>query len=269
MEQYQLKGEELLYLAAQAGAEQLYGVKDVLLGMSENERRLKIFEVEKNLSAKNYIEEDFDGNIEIEKKIKKVVSVCAFFQSCLFMEGVMDGEQDFCYYFIKDADVISMKMVEEDTYLLTPVDGSTLKNKVHEVVKKEQTVDSTICEFVISMEEMERITTIIKHGASDKGKEQLFSAGADEKIANAIVDAIEKKADFHSIVFLEESEERVHPHHVMFIQSDVLLKVEYRMQDYEDYMCFYPVDTESIESSIDAGLKRLDIQAVQTTDTFV
>lgn len=269
MEQYQLKGEELLYIAANLGAEQLYGVKDVLVGMSEQERKLKIFEVEKNLTAKKYIEEDFDGNIEIEKNIKDAVSVCAFFQSCLFMEGVQDGEQDFCYYFIKDAVVYSMKKAEEDNYVLTPMDGSTLKTKVHEVVKKEQIVDSAISEFVISMEEMERITTLIKHGAVDKGKEQFITAGADEKIATAIVGAIEKKADFHSIVFLEESEERVHPHHVMFIQTDVLLKVEYRMQDYEDYMCFYPVDSESIESSIDAGLKRLDIKVVQNVDTFM
>lgn len=269
MEQYRLKGEELLYIAANLGAEQLYGVKDVLMGMSENERRLKIFEVEKNLSAKKLIQEDFDGNIEIEKNIKNAVSVCAFFQSCLFMEGIQDGEQDFCYYFIKDAVVYSMKKVEEDTYVLTSMDGSTLKTKVHEVVKKEQTMDSSIAEFLISMEEMERITTLIKHGASEKGKEQLMEAGADEKIAAAIVGSIEKKADFHSIVFLEQSEERVYPHHVMFIQSEVLLKVEYRMKDYEDYMCFYPVDSESIEKSIDTGLKRLDIRINQTTETFV
>ena len=269
MEQYQLKGEELLYIAANLGAEQLYGVKDVLVGLSEQERKLKIFEVEKNLTAKKYIEEDFDGNIEIKKNIKEVVSICAFFQSCLFMEGIQDGEQDFCYYFIKDDVVYSMKKADEDNYVLTLIEGSTLKSKVHEVVKKELTVDSTISEFLVSLEEMERITTLMKHGATEKGKEELIAAGADEKIANAIVDAIEKKVDFYSFVFMEQSEERVYPHHVMFIQSDVLLKVEYRMQDYDDYMCFYPVDVESIEKSLDAGLERLDIKVVQNVDTFM
>lgn len=269
MEQYQLKGEELLYLAANLGAEQLYGVNDVLAGLSEQERKLKIFEVEKNLTAKKYIEEDFDGNIEIEKNIKKAVIVCAFFQSCLFMEGVKAGEQEFCYYFIKDDVVYSMKKTEEDNYVLTSMDGSILKTKVHEVVKKDQITDNTIPEFLVSMEEMKRITTLIKHGAAEKGKEELLAAGADEKIANAVVGTIEKKVDFYSFVFMEQSEARVYPHHVMFIQADTLLKVEYRMQDYDDYMCFYPVDVESIEKTLDAGLDRLDIKVIQAEDTFM
>lgn len=260
MEQYQLKGEELLYLAAKAGAEQFYGVKDVLIGLPENERRLKIFEVEKNLSEKKYIQEDFDGNIEIEKKIKKVISVCAFFQSCLFMEGIEDGVQNFCYYFIKDGEVYSMKQAE-GVYVLESVDGNALKAKVHGIVKKEMAKAEDISEFLISMKEMERITTLIKHGAGEKGKEQFIEAGADTKIAAAIVDAIEKKADFRSLVFIEQSEERIPPYHLMFVQSEVLLKVEYRMQDYDDYMCFFAADTEEIEKCMDIGLKKLDIQA--------
>jgi hypothetical protein len=72
-----LSDKEILYLAAMAGAEELYGIQGESFGSDGEEIAAEWERVREQLERKNYIETGFDNTITVDPELHGLIAACA------------------------------------------------------------------------------------------------------------------------------------------------------------------------------------------------
>lgn len=83
-----MTARELMYVAAQAGAKEFYGLKDPFKGVSEADVQDVLTEVQTGLDRKGYAQMDFQGAFVIQEEMAELVKTCAFCDAYLCVQPV-------------------------------------------------------------------------------------------------------------------------------------------------------------------------------------
>ena len=78
MEKLSLSFEEILFFAAGSGADRVYGIPDILSGISEEELNAAVMNASASLSQKGLLEMDFDGNSSINTAAAELMDTVFF-----------------------------------------------------------------------------------------------------------------------------------------------------------------------------------------------
>lgn len=258
MTDYCLTAEEVLYLAAMAGADTFYGVPDMLSGLSDQELKWKVIEMENGLCKKGYLEEDFDGNKNIMPELVQIIDFCGRCERLLCFEKERIGEpQQAFVYFIKENSAYEMKY-QKGQYFFSKTDFQRIRKEIKEemtVRKIEKVLQNG---FSVSFETLEKASRLIRRGAAEKGAELLKEAGAAETMAQVAVNGILSKAAYYALLFMDLRREETSGYSIQCLQGDMLISIEYEMKDDEDYARFSVVDDMELKKRVEVGLEMID-----------
>lgn len=257
MAEYCLTAEEVLYLAAVAGADMFYGVPDTLSGLSDRELKLKVVEMEDNLGRKGYLEEDFDGNRSVLPELIKMIEHCGNSERFLCFETAQIGKPQYaCMYFMSGQQAYKMECGRQ--YILSKIDISMIRKEIEQsmVVKKvDKKVEDT---FYISPVELEKTATLARRGSDEKGMELLSNAGASNLISRAVVNGILNKADFYALLFMDLENETDPGYSVQLLSGEALIVMEYDTQEDEDFIRFSVINDTELKEKLKAGFEKID-----------
>ncbi len=257
MTEYCLTAEELLYLAAAAGAETFYGVPDVLSELDDQELRLKVMEIEESLGKKGYLEEDFDGNKNVAQKLLNLIESCGNCEKFLCFEYERVGEmQHSCLYFWKDG--ASYKMdCEKEEYVLSEIGDAQIRKEIKGAMTIREIGGKDSEEFLISNEALEKVGTLIRRGSVEKGEELLREAGATEWMAHMISGGILTQVDFFALLFMDMGGEEEYSYSIQCLQGEKLILMEYEMVEDDDFVRFSVTDDAELKRRMAEGFEKI------------
>lgn len=257
MSEYVLTADEVLYLAASNGADSFYGVRDNLTGLSEQDLRLKVLEMEDSLSRKGYMQSDFDGNSYVDEELGKMIGSCGDCDGMVCFEWEILGEPQGGYlYFIKDSHVYEM-IPRQEKYVFHEISMETLKDAVQKGIQWKEVSDGEESRFSIKQKELEKAAKLAGRGAEDKAKELLMEAGAGEDAADTIVAGMQNKADFYSVFFVNNRMEEDPALSVQFLQGKQMIAMAYEDQNDEDYVLFYTSGWKEQKALLGKGFEKI------------
>ena len=257
MTEYRLTAEELLYLAAAAGAETFYGVPDMLSGLTDQELKLKVVEIEESLGKKGHLEEDFDGNKNVVQKLLNLIESCGNCEKFLSFEHERVGEmQHSCLYFWKDG--ASYKMdCEKEEYVLSEIGNAQIREEIKGAMTIREMGEKDSEEFLLSNEALEKAGTLIRGGSVEKGEELLREAGATEWMAHMISGGILTQADFFALLFMDMSGGEESSYSIQCLQGEKIVLMEYEMVEDEDFVQFSVTDDAELKRRMAAGFEKI------------
>lgn len=123
MNEIQLNARELLYLSAQLGAAEFFGIADPFMGMGPEEIRGALAKARISLDEKGLAQMSFDGSFEVMDEAADLVRVCAFCDAYHAAEFVVAGKSSrHLLYFheqemvllLRDGDALTLRRCEVD-----------------------------------------------------------------------------------------------------------------------------------------------------------
>lgn len=268
MSEYVLTADEVLYLAASMGADSFYGIPDRLTGLSDQELKMKLMEIEDSLGRRGYLKTDFDGNSQVDEQLLQLIDVCADYDSLLCLEAEVQGEfQKGSLYFIREGEAAAMIRKEEE-YVFEELLRQNIPERVLSNILWRETAIGEEKDFHISQRELMKASRLAERGAADKSKELLVRAGASEAMADTILSGIQHQIDFYSLFFLNSYKEE-QGLSVQFLQGKILVAMQYDMENDEDYIRFCCSSRKEQERLITEGLEKLGLSFQDTWEERV
>ncbi len=258
MVEYCLTAGEVLYLAAVAGADMFYGVPDTLSGLSDQELKLKVVEMEENLGRKGYLEEDFDGNRSVLPRLMKMIEHCGNSERFLCFEKAQIGKPQYaCMYFMTGQQAYRMECVKEQ-YTFSETGFAMIRKEIEQdmIVKKADWAAEDI--FYISREELEKTAVLAGRGSAEKGMELLRNAGASALTSREVVNGILHKSDFYALLFMDLKNETDPGYSVQFLSGEALVVMEYDTEEEEDHIKFTVIKDSGLKEKLKAGFEKID-----------
>lgn len=256
MENYCLTAEEILYLAAVAGADTFYGVPDTLSGLSDQELGLKVVEMEDSLAGKGYLTEDFDGNKNVMPKLVGMIRLCGNCERFLCLEKIKVGEpQKALMYFMNGDSAYKMECVKGQ-YLFSGTELLEIRQETERELAIRETEKKDESNFLISYEELGKAVTLARRGSADQGMEILKAAGASDDAAQTVADGIMNKTNFYALLFMDFGDETNPGYSLQYLSGDMLVVMEYEAEE-DDQIRFLEVDHTELKEKLEAGFKKV------------
>ena len=257
MTNYSLTPEEVLYLAAVTGADTFYGVPDMLSGLSDQELKLKVVEIESRLIERGYLEEDFDGNKSIREELIGIIDLCGKCERFLCFEKEQIGEpQHSCIYFLKENRAYKMEC-ETGQYIFSKIGFSGIRKEIRQAMPLRVTEKKKEGSFTLSYEMLEKASTLIKRGSARKGEDLMEVEGAPAYMSKVIASGILSKADFYSLLFMDLRREEDPGCSIQCLQGDMLIAMDYEIKDDEGYVQFSIVDEAELREKVENGFEMI------------
>lgn len=258
MAEYGLTPEEVLYLAAVTGADTFYGVPDMLSGLSDQELKLKVVEIESGLNERGYLEEDFDGNKSITPELIGIIDLCGKCERFLCFERERIGEpQHSRIYFLKENNAYKMEY-QGGRYVFSETDFPGIRKEIKQEMPLRETEKKKEGAFTLPYEMLEKASTLIKRGSVRKGEDLMEEEGAPAYMSQVVSGGILSKADFYSLLFMDLRREEDPGCSIQCLQGDMLIAVDYEIKDDEGYVQFSIVDREELLKKVEIGFEMID-----------
>ena len=258
MAEYSLTPEEVLYLAAVTGADTFYGVPDMLSGLSDQELKLKVVEIESSLSKRGYLNEDFNGNKSIAQELIGIIELCGKCERFLCFEKEQIGEpQNSRIYFLKENRAYKMEYQKEQ-YVFSQTDFSGIRKEVKQEMPLRKTEKKREGSFTLSYEMLEKASTLIKRGSVRKGEDLMEVEGAPAYMSQIVAGGILSKADFYSLLFMDLRREEDPGCSIQCLQGDMLIAMDYEIKNDEGYVRFSIVDEAELRKKVEIGFEMID-----------
>ncbi len=241
-----LNAKEIMCIAANLGATELYGIPDGFNGVSKASLSKEVMKVQSSLESKGYLTEDFDGNSSLEDRVVALVAVCAGCEKFIAIDKqVKKQEQEGILFYVKGTDVVkAIKKGEE--YALEKFDASYLSEEIKKILEWKQSTDNDLIECIIPNKVLEKAKILKKRNADDAGKEELVNNGVKGNVATVILNGLNGEETFYSFTFADLKAESDNVKNVMFINSDIKsLKLKALMIDEKDVVQFTDVNYEN------------------------
>lgn len=256
MEKYCLTAEEILYLAAVAGADTFYGIPDTLSGLSDQELRLKVAEMEDSLNVKGYLKEDFDGNRNIIPELIEMIRFSGNCERLLCLEKAEIGEPQKAIIYFMSGDAAYKMECAKDQYLFSVTSHLEIRQETERELAIKETEKKSVNDFLVSYEELEKAVTLAKRGSADKGIDILKAAGASDNIARAVVNGSLNRTNFYALLFMDFGDETDPGYSLQYISGDMPVVMEYGAEE-DDQMKFLAVDGTELKERLKAGFKKI------------
>lgn len=200
MDSIVLSPKELLVLASKMGAKRFYGIQDPFRGMTQNEIRTELPEIQLQLEKKGLAMLGFDHSFALTPMCEGIISVCILCEQYIAVDSIVsgtvqpkallyfrDGEIVFLHELVGDLELRRVSSTEAATYLIRSGFSSC--------------TDSTeeICSARIS----QSLLSDVRNMESQVGVDALSKNGCSPKIAQALVMGLHQECGYTSLVAVD------------------------------------------------------------------
>lgn len=255
-----LNAKEIMCIAANLGATELYGIPDGFGGIPKAALSKEVIKVQASLEAKGYLTEDFDGNSELDGRILELIAVCAYCEKFIAIDRqVKKHNQEGILFYVKGTKVVRAEKAGEN-YKLTDFDASFLNAEIKNMLQWEKSSDTDKVDCTVTTKVLEKAKTLKKRKANDAGKKELINAGMDKVSAEVILNGLNDEETFYSFTFVDLTAETDNVKNLMYINSEVKsLKLQSVMVDEKDMVLFSNIDYDTAVNELTELVKDLRI----------
>lgn len=197
MAEISMSPKELMFLAANLGAKNFYGVKDPFHGLTRSEVLAERPDIMMKLESRGLLSMDFDGNVTVAPVCTEIVNTCAFCDIFISIGGIdPEGNTIGLVYYSKDNKTVLLKK-EIDKVILSMVDKSNITEGILKAAfAKEVDTDERTAPFVLAPNVLGQIADIPENEAVAL----LTEKDCPDKMTRILVNGLKKRG---KLVILE------------------------------------------------------------------
>lgn len=196
----QLTKEELLYLAALKGADNMWGIEDPFRDKSDLEIRTALLEMQGALLQKACLEATLDGPFSVSKLYSDLIEECANSSRVYVLSSSqLEAEQAHLRFFVGDNAIVRYQFRE--TVTLEFVNKDLMKAEMLGLFGDEPG-DGDTCSLVTGVARLRRMGSLSKR----RFLQELKYCGCEESLALLIADGLQGNSDFCSLLAYERKE---------------------------------------------------------------
>lgn len=262
MKQLTLTDDEILYLASYTGADELYGIKDNLSGLSDKQFKLKVMDIEKSLIEKKLLSLGFDDDISVNQDAVNLIKSCAISENIITLECKTKsaGQYVVIYYSAGERSIKIVKSEKEND--ISEINNKEVKKEIEGKIAQIDSGDVDGNKKSILQVDMDKCSKLARMGRSAKAKEVLIENDFDEEMAETIIDGLTGKANFYSLLLLNKNamDAKDLGESIIFIDGNQLLQLEYDIsEENRTVVVFQSVSAKQLEQQIKVGLEKLSV----------
>lgn len=256
MDRIILTPKEFLFLCAGMGVTEVYGIIDGYKEVDLSDISTEIRLVQQSLENKGYIESDFDGNSSVRSEIMSYVAICAACQRLVAFDCQMrtGHKTNIVYYFANEKIVKSER--KDDGYHLSYANADSIKEEIKEGIKLDFiNAPQQFNKVCVPRRELDKIKKTVM---TDDRKNAIITMQKyfDDSFAKVILDSLEKKENFYSIVTVDFTVKDNNVKNLMFINSNIAnIKIRPIVVDLRTEIEFEQIDEDSVFNIIDSHLR--------------
>lgn len=188
--------KELLVLASKLGADTFYGLQNPFRGMSRAEIKASIPQIQQQAEKRKLAIMGFEQEFAVEKNVAELISVCANCDRYMTLDVIVNGKhQPREVVYSNDCDIVLLQDLSDEV-TLQKTDVNVLQDIIYKQYFSEQ-IDKTPQDKEIRIP----ATFLSKiHVVDSNGKEQLIKYGCSEGMAEAIIQGINRRCTYLSMV---------------------------------------------------------------------
>lgn len=184
--------QELMYLAVNVGADEFFGIADPFMGMTLEEIHASLEDVKLSLDKKGYVRMSFDGDIQVDGEVEKLVKICAFCNGCISVDKFRNGERAQLLVYITHDDFVVL-LPSDNSLCLFAIDIRQAREQLAEAVGEipDKTAFASVRLHYTQWRELRTMLADGSMNAPSKGAEH-----CDETLCAILADGFSGKSDY-------------------------------------------------------------------------
>lgn len=189
-----LTKEELLYLSALLGVDNIWSIEDSFNKQSELEIRAKLLTLQESLLQKGCLEITLNDEIKVPSSYESMILHCAN-SSCVYILNSTQMEDDCGYlrYFVDDGLIVKYQLNGLASFSYSNME--LMRNEIISFFGDSDSSDSPYS-LVTGISRLRRMGSLSKQ----RFLQELRDYGCEESLALLIVDGLQGKADFRTLL---------------------------------------------------------------------
>ena len=201
MPKIQLTKEELLYLSALKGVDNLWGVEDPFRGMSEDIIKSELLELQDSLIRKSCLDAAVDGRFSVASHYSNLINACM--QSTrvyILSSSQFEEEQTALRYFVSDDSIVRYQFREYAS--IEFVSRSLMNAEIADFFGENYNNQEDSCSLITGIARLKRMGSLSKQ----RFLQELKACGCEDSLAILISDGLQGNPDFRSLLAYERTE---------------------------------------------------------------
>lgn len=198
LKEYNLNAEEILYLCALTGAEEVPGVEDKFMSVPAENLVRELSEVKNTLTAKDCLTMDFNGDYYPDENVGEMIDVLTNPDKTISFYLAFNGVKKYGMFYIK-ADVVYLSERTEDIYNIQLVELSDIYPYLSAFFDNKTSQTTEDKSFIIDSKVFEQAKNLYVDKKVTNAKNILREAVTDDEIVELILSSYGGKADYMSV----------------------------------------------------------------------
>lgn len=256
-----LTATEILCIAANLGATELYGIPDAFKGIGKTALQMEILKIQSSLEKKGYLSENFDGDIKLDDKIADVIYICAYCDKFISIDKQLKNKaQEGFIYYIKGSNAIKATKLQDKEYKFKSMDASLIKSDIQELFIWSESNDNNDENFTISTSLLSKAKTLKKRNASEAAEKVLTDTGIQKLTAKVVINGLNSDENFYSFTTVDLTSDNDYINNVMFINSpDKSFELLSDIEGNEDVIKFQGITHEYALKALNEIIDKINI----------
>ncbi|HWP97446.1 MAG TPA: hypothetical protein VN426_11420 [Syntrophomonadaceae bacterium] len=198
--------KEIAYLAALLGNNELVGMDNPFLSVTQEQFKRELPIMQKTLEDKQYIEVNFDGSIVVDELVAVVVNLCCGCDGYLKVDA---GGREIQYYLNQ---YLGIEMQEDKSgecvFQVWPEADAIVQSVLNKIEFTGDDIIGDLNTFTLTGQVLDKVRELVDDGKIEEASSALLEAGVDALTAGEMVGLMKKPDDFASILFVQMKDAR-------------------------------------------------------------
>ncbi len=199
METMELTAKELLFVAAQLGAENFFGLPDPFFGMDEDEIGRELCSIQLTLVEKGHASIGFDSAFDLLPAAAELVSICSGCDRCILTDLLFRGDAQKSLRFYLCGERAAQLIVGGEQLTLCQIDPAEIAKRICEAMDWHEQEESgaeenRLLSFLV-LSEAQRMA----QRDPERAAALLRQEGCSDRMVKILLEGFQKKADYHTV----------------------------------------------------------------------
>lgn len=212
---------ELYCMARLAGKRRMFGIPDVLAGISKDEQPSIIRHYCDELVQRGIAALDIDGNIRLVEEYRNIPNIYSDCDYCMTITRQAESGENKAYAFWKKAGKIHMAESVGEGYLITESNQKEVRSCCGiDIAAADDDTEVIAQSTPIPQIALVKAKRAAMSGERDRVIRILRENGADQQLAGILCRGLEEKADYVGLLLMKAAGEKVETQEVAWLQRN-------------------------------------------------
>lgn len=195
-----LSPKELLVLSSQMGAKSFFGIQDPFRGMTKNEIRSELPEIQLQLEKRGLATLGFDDSFTLTALCQEIIPTCVFSEQYIVLDSIISGvPQPKSLLYFRNGEIVSL----HESKMGLELKKVSANDAITSVLLSGYTYCANSAKELTSAKLSQSLLAEVREMETQEGVNTLIKAGCPSSIAQALVMGLHQECGYCSLIAID------------------------------------------------------------------